>query len=110
MPGISVHIHASNAELSSGMQVLAREHHVEVVVARLAAHAGEPVRENAAPQILGELALHVARQPGTPGVVVACSANMVCAWPATSSCSTVRSGIRRRYAPSGCPAARDVRS
>ena len=47
VPGISVHIHASNAELSSGMQVLAREHHVELVVARLAAHAGEPVRENA---------------------------------------------------------------
>jgi hypothetical protein len=30
--------------------------------------------------------------------------------PATSSCSTVRSGVRRRYPASGCPAAPDARS
>jgi hypothetical protein len=40
---------------------LARERHDELVVARLAAHAREPVRENAAPQVFGELPLHVAR-------------------------------------------------
>ncbi len=50
---------------------LAAERHHDLVVTGLTAHAREAVREDAAPQIRGEFALDVARQPTTVGVGVA---------------------------------------
>jgi hypothetical protein len=71
-----------------------RDH--DLFVARRAPHARKAVGKDAASQILGELALDVTGQPASFGVDRRNSVTMGCACCATSSCSTVRSGSRRR--------------
>jgi len=61
-------------------------------VARRAAHAREAVREDAAAQVLGELALDMTRQAATVGILELGEQGL--AWRETSSCNTVRSGSR----------------
>jgi hypothetical protein len=52
--------------------------------------------QHAAPQVFGELALNMTGQSATFGSAARTSASIVCPYRATSSCSTVCSGSRRR--------------
>jgi hypothetical protein len=63
--------HAPRRATRADAAPLAAECDDDFVVAHLAAHAREAVREDAASQIRGELALDVARQPAAVGVGVA---------------------------------------
>jgi hypothetical protein len=63
--------HASRRAARTDSSSLAAERHNDLVVTALTAHAREAVREDAAAQIRGELALDVARQPAAVGVGVA---------------------------------------